>query len=269
MTQTIKLIALDCDGTLINDERKITPRTKEALMKAQQQGIRLALVSGRPRTGFWYESAELELAKHHGILAAYNGGLIIDAETQEVMHEQPIDKEAVKQFFRDIEPFNLVHVIDNGSQLFSNNIDNEYVVRESTAHQMELIHHDRLMDALDFSPAKIILIDQPERLDAVEEDIFRLCEGRLAPARTAPFFIEITLNGVNKSTALDHICEAAGIHKSECMSFGDNMNDIEMVKDAGIGVAMGNARVEVKAVADIVTASNNVDGIADVVEQYI
>lgn len=265
----IKLIALDCDGTLIADDRTITLRTKDALICAQKQGMRIALVSGRPQSGFYYEVEQLELVKHHGLIGAYNGGLVKDVESGEVKYAQELQLEKAKAFLAGIEQYDITYIVDDGENLYSNTPDNQYVIHEYRDHRLNLVHDTNLKETLNFSPMKILLTADPARIDEIHDELLALCGEDLGAIRSTPFYLEITAKGVNKSNALDHICEAVGIEKSEVIAFGDQLNDMEMVRDAGIGVAMGNATAELKEIADIVTSDNNSDGIAEVIEQYL
>lgn len=269
MANDIKLIALDCDGTLIADDRTITDRTKKVLMKAQEKGIKVALVSGRPRTGFKFEIEQLALDKHHGIIGAYNGGMVIDIETNEVKYKQSLTNQDAKDFLKAIAHLNIIHIVDNGTDLYANDADNQYVIHEYRDHGLNFnLTHD-LHERLDFDPMKILLTADPDRIDEIDEEILSICGDTFGAIRSTPFYLEITAKGVNKSSALDHICEGLNIAKDNVIAFGDQLNDMEMVRDAGIGVAMGNAHPDLKQVADIVTDDNNNDGIAKVLEEIL
>lgn len=265
----IKLIALDCDGTLISDDFKITDKTKAALMAAQASGIKVALVSGRPRTGFKFETETLDLQHHHGLIGAYNGGMVIDIETNNVLYKKSIQKEDAQAFLKSIAHLNLIHIVDNGTDLYANNADNQYVIHEYRDHGLNFnLSHD-LHETLDFDPMKILLTADPKRIDEVNEEILSICGNQFGAIRSTPFYLEITAFGVNKSSALDHICKSAGIEKDNVIAFGDQLNDIEMIRDAAIGVAMGNAHPDLKQIADIVTDDNNSDGIAKVLDEIL
>lgn len=95
-----KMIVLDIDGTLTNDEKQITPRTLDALKKAQESGMILVLASGRPVAGLGKLCQELEMEKHHGILLAYNGGKLLDAQSGNVLYEKAIPLERAKAVLR-------------------------------------------------------------------------------------------------------------------------------------------------------------------------
>ncbi|MCS4485879.1 Cof-type HAD-IIB family hydrolase [Staphylococcus americanisciuri] len=265
----IQLIALDCDGTLVNDDGRITERTQQALIQAQQVGLTVALVSGRPRTGFHYETEALQLKQHHGLIGAYNGGLVLDVTSGEEKFKKGINVADARTFLTALQAFDFTYIVDNDNQLYTNTPNNQYVQHESTAHRLDLVYAPNLYEMIDFSPVKILLTQNPDYIDKVIDDINALCGETLSTIRSTPFYLEVTAHGVNKSHALDHICHAMGINKRHVAAFGDQLNDLEMLRDAGIGVAMGNATAAVKDIADIVTEDNNHDGIATVVEQIL
>ena len=96
----LKLIALDIDGTLTDDEKKITPRTRECLLKAQEKGVRLVLASARPTPGLYKAAVQLKLREHGGILMAYNGGRIVDAASGKTLSEIHMEKEKTRELLR-------------------------------------------------------------------------------------------------------------------------------------------------------------------------
>ena len=99
-----KMLAFDLDGTLNNDDKVITPKTKEAIMSLQKQGVVVALVSGRQAPGLKREAEALELDKYHGLRISYNGGRIEDATTKEILFDSSIDNETAVKFLRHLEP---------------------------------------------------------------------------------------------------------------------------------------------------------------------
>ena len=113
-----KLIAMDLDGTLNNDQKVITEKTKAALMAAQEKGIRLALASARPSPGLFKERDILRLQDHKGILMSYNGGRIVDAETGHVLFETSMDLEETKQVLRKLETLPVTPILDDGVQFY-------------------------------------------------------------------------------------------------------------------------------------------------------
>ena len=114
----LKLIALDIDGTLTDDEKKITPRTRECLLKAQEKGVRLVLASARPTPGLYKAAEQLKMREHGGILMAYNGGRIVDAASGKTLSEIHMEKEKTRELLRFLEMLPVTVILDDGVQFF-------------------------------------------------------------------------------------------------------------------------------------------------------
>ena len=128
---------------------------------------------------------------------------------------------------------------------------------------------ENLADFLSFSPIKILMSTEPERLPHVKAQIASFLPEDLTVVQTAPFYLEIIPAAINKGQGVLDTCAALGVSPAEAMAFGDAENDIPMLRAAGLGVAMGNAQPSVKAAADHVTLSNNDDGIAAALAQFL
>ena len=126
-----------------------------------------------------------------------------------------------------------------------------------------------LADFLTFAPIKILMSVQPEELLQVQKQIAGFLPESLTVVQTAPFYLEVIPKVINKVQGIRDICAVLGIDPAQVISFGDAANDIPMLEAAGMGVAMGNAQEAVKAAADMVTLSNNDDGIAAALEKLI
>lgn len=264
-----KLIATDLDGTLNNDQKIITEKTKAALMAAQKKGIRLALASARPSPGLFRERDLLHLQEHKGILMSYNGGRIVDAETNKVLFETSMDLEETKQVLRKLENLPVTPILDDGIQFYVTSKDGYKVDYECRNNNMICSEVGNLADFLTFAPIKILMSVQPEELPQVQAQIAAFLPESLTVVQTAPFYLEVIPKVINKGQGIRDICDVLGIDPAEVISFGDAANDIPMLQTAGMGVAMGNAQEAVKAAADMVTLSNNEDGIAAALEKLI
>lgn len=264
-----KLIAMDLDGTLNNDQKIITQKTKAALMNAQKAGIRLALASARPSPGLFKERDILNMQDYQGILMSYNGGRIVDAETGKVLFETSMDLAETKQVLRQLENLPVTPILDDGVQFYVTD-KNEYKVDyECKNNNMVCQEVGNLADFLNFAPVKILMSVQPEELPQVQRTIAELLPDSLTVVQTAAFYLEVIPKVINKGQGIRDICSVLGIDPSEVISFGDAANDIPMLRAAGMGVAMGNAAEAVKAAADMVTLSNNDDGIAAALEKLL
>ena len=264
-----KMIALDLDGTLNNDDNVITPRTRNALLAVQEQGVIVALVSGRQAPGLQREADALRLENYHGLRISYNGGRIQEATTGEIMFDSAIDNETAVAFLRHLEAWpELSPIVDDGEYIYTTDASRHKVMDESRNNNLQVKIVENIANAVTFNPVKILTAAPNEILVPHLADIRRGFEDKLSFVQSAPWFYEGTVKGVSKSSALGAACERLGIKPAEVMAFGDAQNDISMLEFAGCGVAMGNACDELKAVADEITASNNEDGIALTLERY-
>lgn len=278
MALGIKAILLDIDGTLTNDDKVITPRTQQALLKCQEKGIILVLASGRTANGLSRYAADLDLAHHNGVLVCYNGAKSLNCQTGQVYFEQSMTVEQGARVLEHMKNFNVAPVIDHGQYMYVNNcfftIERDgkpwYILEyEAHSNNYKLCEKHDLAAFVDWRINKILNAGQPEYLQEVWQEMAAPFEGELSSMFTAPHYFEFTPLGVDKVRALKDTFAELGISPDEIMSFGDAQNDLTMIKWAKTGVAMGNAVDEVKAEADYVTSSNNEDGIADALEALV
>ena len=258
----MKAIFLDLDGTLNNDQKVITEKTRTALMEMQKQGVCLVLASARPSPGLYKERDILRLQDHGGVLMSYNGGRIVDAQSGAVLYETSMDLEQTKAVLRFLETLPVTPILDDGVQFYVTDKQGYKVEYECKNNCMECTEVDNLADFLSFAPIKILMSVLPEQLVEVQKRIAVFLTENLTVVQTAPFYLEVIPASINKGQGLWDTCAALGIDPKETVAFGDAENDIPMLKAAGTGVAMGNAAEAVKQAADAVTLTNNEDGIA-------
>lgn len=257
-----KLIAMDLDGTLNNDDKQITEITRAALMEAQKRGIRLALASARPSPGLYRERDALRLQDHEGILMSYNGGRIVDAGSGKVLFETSMPLEAARDVLRRLETLPVTPILDDGVQFYVTDRNAYMVEYECWNNRMVCSEVENLADFISFAPVKILMSVQPEILPEVQAKIAAFLPEELTVVQTAAFYLEVIPRVINKGQGIKDICRTLGISPAQVIAFGDAANDIPMLQAAGVGVAMGNAADAVKAAADRVTLTNNEDGIA-------
>ena len=279
----IKIILLDIDGTLTNSKKEITAKTKETLLKAQEQGIRLALCSGRPEQGMYQWAEMLEMTTHNGIIVCYNGGKVVNCETKKVLYEQPIPIEDAKAVLEHVKKFDVSPMIDKGEYMYVTDVF-AHDIRPNMANLPEvfnvmqyeargngflLCEKRDLAEFVDFNLNKILTFGNPDYLKEHWKEMKEPFIGRLNCMFTSPFYYEYTAIGVDKARAIASAFEPMGYQREEMIAFGDAQNDETMLNYAGIGVAMGNADEGLKAIADEITASNEEDGIALTLSKYI
>ena len=264
-----KLIALDLDGTLLNDQKQITAETRAALLAAQEAGIRLALASARPSPGLYRERDALGMQQHGGILMSYNGGRIVDAATGKVLFETAMDLDETKAVLRKLEALPVTPILDDGAQFYVTDKNGYKVDYECRNNNMTCTEVQNLADFLTFAPIKILMSADPVEIHAIQKEIASFLPASLCVVQTAPFYLEVIPNSINKGQGIRDICRVLNISPAEVIAFGDAENDIPMLQAAGMGIAMGNAAEPVKTAADRVTRTNNEDGIAAALRELL
>ena len=200
---------------------------------------------------------------------SYNGGRIVDAATGKVLFETSMDLAQTKQVLRRLEALPVTPILDDGVQFYVADKNGYKVDYECKNNNMTCTEVGNLADFLSFAPIKILMSVQPEELAEVQKQIADFLPETLTVVQTAAFYLEVIPKVINKGQGIRDICAVLGIDPSEVISFGDAANDIPMLREAGMGVAMGNAAEAVKTAANMVTLSNNADGIAAALEKLL
>lgn len=265
-----KLLVLDVDGTLLNDEREISKRTLAALLKVQQMGVRIVLASGRPTYGLMPLAKTLELGNYGGFVLSYNGCQIIKAQNGEILFERRINPEMLPYLEKKARKNGFAIFTYHDDTLITDSPDNEYIKNEALLNNLKIIREDEFSTAIDFAPCKCMLVSDKEKaLIGLEQHWEKRLAGTLDAFRSEPYFLEVVPCGVNKANTLGALLEHLGVTREEVIAVGDGVCDVTMLQLAGMGVAMGHSQDSVKVCADYVTASNEEDGVALTVEKLI
>lgn len=264
-----KILVLDLDGTLTNAKKEITPHTRETLIRAQEQGLKIVLASGRPTYGIAPLAEELRLGDFEGYILSYNGGQIIDWTTKELMYENVLDP-TVYPYLHDCARRNGFIILSYKDEyIISEDAGNPYVQHEAFLNRMPSLTVPDFLDVINFPVAKCLIVGDPEPLAALEQEMKEELKGRMNVFRSEPFFLELVPNGIDKARSLAVLLNELGMKREEMIAVGDGFNDLSMIQYAGLGVAMANAQEVVKQGADYITLSNEEDGVAAVVEKFI
>lgn len=263
-----KMIVLDLDGTLTNRDKIITPRTRQSLMEAQKRGIKIVLASGRPTYGVMPLARELELEKYEGYILSFNGGIIMDCRTENVIFRKELPVEA-NSLILDLAKKEQVDILTyQESSILTNNSENPYAKIESGINHLRLKQVENLKAYLNFPVPKFLMLDDGDYLALVEARVKAALGKKFSVYRSEPFFLEILPKGIDKAQCLAQLLKLLAIDRKEMIACGDGFNDLSMIEYAGLGVAMENAVRPVRNAADYVTLSNNDDGVAHVVEKF-
>lgn len=275
----IEAIILDIDGTLLSDNKEITPATKKALITAQQTGVKLILASGRPTTAMHLYAKQLEMEKYHGLIVSYNGAKVVDCQTNEELFSQALTVAEGKAVLEHMKQFKVKPMIDKDDYMYVNNVFDSFVPYrgeeiniieyESRSGNFKLCEKEDLAAFVDYPISKILTAGDPAYLKENYQAMMAPFKESLNCVFTADFYFEFTAQGIDKAKALDTVLKPMGIGAENLIAFGDGHNDITMVRYAGTGVAMQNAVPELKAAANTITLSNNEDGIAYLLNSLI
>lgn len=275
----MKAIVLDIDGTLLTSEKKLSNRTKMSLLKAQEQGVKVILASGRPTTGMLDLAEELELGKYDGYLVSYNGSKVIDVKSDKELFNQAMTVEEGKAVLEHMKQFDVTVMIDKEDYMYTNDVFScilqykgqplNIVEYESRGGKYKLCEKDDLAAFLDYPINKILTAGEPEYLQKMYQEMKAPFNNQLNCVFTSDFYFEFTAQHIDKAKALETVLSPIGIERKDVIAFGDGHNDMTMLAYAGMGVAMANAVSELKRVADFETDSNDAEGIANFLEKYL
>jgi Cof subfamily protein (haloacid dehalogenase superfamily) len=277
MGQSIRLVVLDIDGTINGDSNQVNEPVKQAVKAAQAKGVRVAIATGR-----MYRSA---LRFHRVIqsdapLISYQGALIKDPQTDELVGHWPVDLEYALSLIDDFAPY-----ADTGKLSVHLYIKDELYVRQITPQTQAYAQRSGvkaisvgdlrqfLLDEADRNPPTKVLAlsDDPDLITMLLTTLKeRYTPGQLYLTKSVATFFEATNPIANKGTAVKHLAEnILGFDRSEVMTVGDNFNDLEMIEYAGIGVVMGNAPDGLKEIADWVAPDVDADGAAAAIAKFV
>ncbi|MGF1729113.1 sugar-phosphatase [Photobacterium kasasachensis] len=264
-----KLVALDMDGTLLNSQKEVSARTKQAIKDARAQGVHVVLASGRPLEGMADYLAQLGMTSNDDYVLSYNASLVQRVESREIIRKQIMkgsDAKNIASLSHDLGVF--VHAFSPSRGLITPQ-NNTYTQHESTINGVEVTEIDFAELDNDEEIIKVMMVADPEVLSSAITQLPESLYQQYTIVQSAPFFLELLNPKSNKGAGVAMLAEHLGIDASEVICMGDAGNDHHMIKYAGLGVAMGNATEDTKALANHITSSNDDDGVALVIEEFI
>lgn len=269
----IKLILSDIDGTILNDDNVIDTDLKQAVKRLGQKNVPFVLASARSPEGMLPIAKELDVLDNP--IACYNGALVVkdlDKKDFTTILSHELDANDVKNINDIIQnQYPTVSVnLYSGSDWYVGSID-KWVKIEADITKMTPVVTDleRLISAHKVPVHKLLLIGEP---DEISQALQHLRNDEFADSSfylSKPNYLEITNSHVSKEKALRELAKVYGLSLDKTMTLGDNFNDVPMLKLAGLGVAMQNAPAEVKKCANVVTGSNNKNGVSEAIEKYV
>lgn len=271
-TMTPKALFLDLDGTLLNDQREITPGNKTAIDRALAADHKVIIATGRPLISALAQAEELGLTEPGCYVIAFNGGMIYDMGTGSVVYSKSIDKSIVAQVFAEAKRRKIhLQTYDERLVLVEEYYDQDCVDRYCKKIGMEYQQIPSISN-LKLDPCKMLAINYEDQ-EPLREFINWIHEhvgAHLVAFFSCKEFIEIIPQGLGKGNAIQRLAAILGIPMEDTIAAGDQENDLSMIRDAGLGCAMANAVPAVKAAADYITEhDNNHDGIKEIIEKFM
>lgn len=265
----IKLIAIDVDGTLLNSKHELSLENKKSIQWAEENGITIALASGRPLNGLFdvFKQLELDASKHY--LIGFNGAVVAKASDYSVIFERTIELDLAKSILRHVCQFPLTPILSRKTELIVQDANGYNVHGEANANQMSLVVVDDLANYIDYQPNKILISGEPTLIDQYREAIQAPFIGLVDFVKSAPFYLEIIVKDTNKGSSLDYLAQSLNLSKNAVMAIGDNYNDLSMIEYAECGVAMGQADDFIKSKAQFISLSNDENGVAYAIQNVI
>lgn len=266
--ENIKVMFVDVDGTLTNSKKQISKANSEAIRKAVEKGIKVVICSGRGNKNIELVSKTVNASPY---IISSNGAEIFNYETKETLKGHEINKDIISKITNFINEKKAGFIINCSNKRYGN----KYLNRE-------LDDGDLFVDNVDEVEEKIYqLVIEAYSYELLEEmiryvnkqdevKILNYSPAYLEGIKTEKqYYLDVDNNGVNKGAAIKEFLEIFNIKKEDSLCFGDYINDVDMFEACGFGVAMGNATDDIKKISSFVTKTNDENGVAYFIENYI
>ena len=261
MSSAIELIALDVDGTLLNDAHELTPVTEAAIHSAAVQGVKVVIATGKTRHSAQWILERLALTTP-GVFAQ---GLVICDPEGNILHETVLDPDIVGAVLATLQDMAIPVIAYRDMGLTAS--------AWSPAADALIGFHEPTPKIVDSMPLdsinKLILMDDPDRLQEVRAILAGVLNGSATLVQSLPQFLEVVPAGSSKGAGLAWLLDYLDIPPVHVLAIGDGENDAEMLRLAGIGAAVENAMQAAREAADIIIPSNNEDGVAAAIRRYV
>lgn len=263
----IRAVICDLDGTLLSTDAMVPPVTKQALVMLRNRGVAFGIASGRDIVSIGELTELWGITDVVDLVVGMNGAEFSDRRDGTITHTGLVEPDAFRHVIDHFAgmPVNFT-IIEDGAYIAP--FDDELLALLAYWGRVRVGVDDDFQRILASPQAKLHVMCLPENMAAVQEHAASLDDPRVVGVRTGPTLFEYMAPGITKSTGLDAVASAMDCGVEALMAFGDAENDIELVRDAGVGVAMGNACADVMHVCDYRTASNADDGVAVFLQRW-
>lgn len=286
-----KLVAIDLDGTMLNQYGIVTEKTKKAIQNVIQKGTEIVIASGRPIDSIKTIAKEIGSEKY---FIAGNGALIYDIQKDEIIYDKFLSKQKVLEIIKICEENSISYNVYTDQTILATALKYNVLYyqkenlkkEESKQTKISIIEnmYEYVKERKEEKILKITICDESQavfqsiirklrKIEGIEVlDVSHMSRKTIKQGTeeimVEYYYTEITMKNVDKWEALKHLIEKLGISKEEVMAIGDNVNDKKMIQEAGLGVIMEGSTPEVTKIADYITLSNKEDGVANVLEKF-
>ena len=264
-----KLLAIDLDDTLLNNDLVISNKNKEMIKKAKDIGTKVVICSGRSKPAMKYYIDELKEFGSDEYFISFNGAMLIDLKNNNVIYSQGVEKEIVLELiqYSRIHNINIQLYVDD--YLYVENYNDTIREYERLAGIKSTLVED-VTTVINTGSIKVLFNDDHDILKIVKNDLGKMYDEKLNIFFSKPNYLEFLNKDINKGIAVMKLASYLNIKSEEVITIGDSFNDLSMIEIAGLGVAMVNGHPKVKEKANYVTINdNNNDGVAEVIEKFI
>ena len=260
-----RLIALDIDGTIRSDDYPISDRTREAVAGVRAAGAEVTVATGRMFRSAARASAELDITAP---IASFQGAHVADPTTGEVLWHRPLTERQAVEALDALAPWGLDVLAYGGQEVYVDEASpwvEGYGKRNDT--RINVVDDLRSVAGMEFT--RLVVVGHDGKVQRLESELRERFDSTLYVTRSLPHFCEILHPDSGKDKALSWLCGHLGIGREETVAFGNGYNDVQMLRWAGLGVAIGGAVPEVLAVADRVAPPIEQDGAAQILEELL
>lgn len=264
---SIQIVAIDMDGTLLHDDHTLSNRNADTIRKVAERGVEIVLCTGRNPISTLPYLEELGL---DGVVITHNGAATVASEGSKLLHYFEINGAELDPYLHYCRQHQLHFDVNTAFDLYVDRMD---VLTSEVLHiYSQFLIKPKLLpswDSLQSPVMKLTITAEKERLDQVEADLSTWDHKNMQFIRSGDYFIDFMHKEATKGQALMNLAIQQQVPRENILALGNYYNDMTMIQYAGIGIAMDNSPLEVKAAADHVTLSNNEDGVSAALEKYI
>jgi Cof subfamily protein (haloacid dehalogenase superfamily) len=261
----ISLLLADVDGTLVTEDKVLTPRAAAAVKALKAAGIAFAITSGRPPRGMAMLTGPLELRTP---VAGFNGGIFVKPDMT-VIEEHTLSPDTAKRAVEVIGDHGMDIWVYRGNDWFIRDSAAPHVAREQWTVKFPPTVVPNFDAVLDRAVKIVGISDDHDLVIRCERDAQNALGAAASAARSQPYYLDVTHPDANKGTVVRTLSKLLSIPVAEIATIGDMPNDVLMFRVGGLSIAMGNAAPEVQSQADCVTDSYNDEGFAKAVERFV